>query len=89
MAPQESSADLAVVDALARLVLVARRAGLSIHVRGPQRLCRLAELAGLTDVLAGSEVCGQTEADEEPALGGGRVEAALLDEVVDVADPPA
>ena len=88
MASHESSADLAVVDALARLALVSRRAGLTVRVRGSERLCRLAELAGLTDVLAGSEVRGQAEADEEPACGGGRVEAALLDEVVDVADPP-
>lgn len=44
--------DLAVVDALARLQLVARRLGYSIRFCNPTpELCELLELAGLGDVV--------------------------------------
>ncbi len=45
--------DLALVDALARLQLVARRLGCSIALRDPStELCQLLELVGLTDLIA-------------------------------------
>jgi anti-anti-sigma regulatory factor len=46
------SMDLAIVDALARLQLAARRAGFDIRiVDPPERLLELIDLAGLRDVL--------------------------------------
>lgn len=76
-------ADLAIVDALARLQLAARRTGASVRLRGASpRLTEVLELAGLSDVLpcsgmSGAEVGGQAEALEEPRV----------QEVVDVRDP--
>lgn len=45
--------DLALVDALARVHLAARRAGSSLRVRNPDpELCELLELVGLADLVA-------------------------------------
>jgi anti-anti-sigma regulatory factor len=56
---------LATVDALARLVLAARRRGLELRVRNvPRELRELVELAGLTAVL-GVEPRRETEEGEE------------------------
>ncbi len=70
--------DLALVDALARLQLIARRRGWRLRARGvPDELLVLLELAGLADVLA-------VEARREPELG----EQLGVEEVVQPADPP-
>lgn len=75
--------DLALLDALARLQLAARRCGRSIRVRGPcPELCGLLDLVGLTDVIeaapaSGVEALGQAEGGEE--LG--------VEEVVQPHDP--
>ena len=76
-------ADLALVDALARLQLTARRLGCSIRLRNPGAdLLELLELVGLADLLAaaspsGLQCCGHAECGEQ------------LDEegVVDPGDP--
>lgn len=68
--------DLAVVDALARLVLVARRRGLRCELRTTDD--GLLRLTGLDTVLL--EPLRQPEAGEQ---------AASLEEVVQVDDPPA
>ena len=73
------SADLALVDALARLQLAARRHGLSVRVRdASEDLRALVELAGLAGVL-GIEPRGQPELREQ--LG--------VEEVLQRPDPPA
>ncbi len=75
------SADLALVDALARTALQARRRGARVVLVGAgPRLAGLLELAGLAGVLtpAGSQRGGQAEALEQPGV----------EEVVDVCDPP-
>lgn len=76
-------ADLATVDALARLRLAAKRAGLDLRlVCAGHRLGELLDLAGLDGVVltGGSdvEVVGEPEPGEEPGV----------EEVVDVSDPP-
>ena len=72
-------ADLALVDALARLQLAARRRDRRLCVRDPTAELRgLVELVGLTDAL-GVEPRGQPEVGE--VLGA--------DEVVQSRDPPA
>ncbi len=64
--------DLALVDALARLQLAARRLGCSLRLRHPgQELCELLDLVGLADVVAGRpglplEPGREAEGDEEP-----------------------
>lgn len=73
--------DLAVVDALARLKLAARRLGYSIRVRDPSvELAELLELVGLGLDL---EVIGETERREEvgveEAVERGDVAARHLD----------
>lgn len=76
--------DLALVDALARLALAARRLGWSIRLWGPdERLCELLDLAGLADVVrvAGSAL----QAGREPESG----EQLGVEEVVDGGDPSA
>jgi hypothetical protein len=71
--------DLALVDALARLQLAARRRGLRLRLRGAsEELRALLELVGLADVLA-------LEAPREPELG----EQLGVEEVVQPGDPPA
>ena len=61
-------ADLAIVDALARLQLVARRSGYRIDVSGaPSDLLELIELAGLSEVL-GVQTERQVE-EREQRLG--------------------
>jgi hypothetical protein len=71
--------DLALVDALARLQLVARGRGRRLCLRDPTaELCCLLSLVGLADAL-GVEPRRQAELGEE--LGG--------DEVVQPGDPPA
>jgi ABC-type transporter Mla MlaB component len=82
---QLTDADMATVDALARLALRARRLGCSISLRDPSsELCELVDLAGLRDVLprsAGSsvEVAGEPEQRKEPPG---------VEEERDPADPP-
>jgi hypothetical protein len=77
--------DLALLDALARLQLAARRCGRSIRLRGPcPELCELLELVGLTDVIeaaptSGGEAVGQADGGEQ--LG--------VEEVVQPRDPSA
>ena len=52
MPPHDRSLDLAVVDALARLQLVVRRAGLVLRVHSAdERLRELVQLAGLAAVV--------------------------------------
>jgi hypothetical protein len=58
-------ADLCLVDALARLALAARRAGLSVEVTAPPDVAELIELAGLAEAL-GLEPRRQPEEREEP-----------------------
>ena len=82
---QLTEADMATVDALARIALRARRLGCAISLRDPpSRLCELVAFAGLGDVLpralaSGVEVVGEPEQREE-ALG--------VEEERDPADPP-
>jgi hypothetical protein len=77
--------DLAVVNALARLQLAARRLGCSLRVVGGcPRLLELLELAGLRELLSGDEDLGvemgrQTEEAEQ----------AGVEEVVEPGDPVA
>ena len=65
-------ADMATVDALARLALRARRMGCAVTLRDPStELLELVGLAGLGEVLpcapvSGLEVIGQAEEREEP-----------------------
>jgi len=78
--------DVTAVGALARLELVARRAGRAIILRDPgPQLLALLELCGLTGTVGAApdpssvEAPGQSEEREEP--GG-------VEERVDPADPP-
>ncbi len=74
---------LAVVDALARLQLAARRWGCSIRVRGAQDdLLGLIDLVGLKAVLTGPS--GGVRAGEAEGL-----EQLQVEEVVVADDPPA
>jgi ABC-type transporter Mla MlaB component len=67
-----ADADMATVDALARLALRARRMGCAVSLRAPStELLDLVGLAGLGEVLpcapgSGVEVIGQAEEREEP-----------------------
>ena len=67
-----ADADIATVDALARLALGARRMGCAVTLRDPStELLELVGLAGLGEVLpcapaSGLEVIGQPEEREEP-----------------------
>ena len=67
-----ADADMATVDALARLALRARRMGCAVTLRDPStELLELVGLAGLDEVLpcapvSGVEVIGQPEEREEP-----------------------
>ena len=67
-----ADADMATVDALARLALRARRMGCAVNLRDPStELLELLGLAGLGAVLpcapvSGVEVIGQSEEREEP-----------------------
>ena len=67
-----ADADMATVDALARLALRARRMGCAVTLRDPStELLELVGLAGLGEVLpcapaSGLEVIGQPEEREEP-----------------------
>jgi STAS domain len=67
-----TDADLATVDALARLQLAARRLGTRLELRdAPRELRELLDLAGLADVVRCPEplpveVGGQAEQREEP-----------------------
>jgi hypothetical protein len=77
--PNAGRADLSLIDALARLQLVAQRMGWSLRVRGPSAQLRaLIDFVGLAGVLA-LEPGGEAEVGEE--LG--------VEEVVDPRDPPA
>jgi ABC-type transporter Mla MlaB component len=67
-----ADADMATVDALARLALRARRMGCAVTLRDPStELLELVGLAGLGEVLpcapdSGVEVIGQSEERKEP-----------------------
>ena len=67
-----ADADMATVDALARLALRARRMGCAVSLRDPStEILELVGLAGLGEVLpcapgSGLEVVGQSEEREEP-----------------------
>ena len=67
-----ADADMATVDALARLALRARRMGCAVSLRDPStELLELVGLAGLGEVLpcapgSGVEMIGQSEEREEP-----------------------
>jgi hypothetical protein len=75
--------DLALVDALARLQLAARRHGRSLQLREPcQEVCELLDLVGLADVIVGPPGSG-LEAERE-AEGG---EQLGVQEVVQPRDP--
>jgi len=72
--------DMAMVDALARLALEARRAGLGLRLaRAPRELRELIALAGLEGALC-LEPCGHAE-EREQAIG--------VEEERQLADPPA
>jgi hypothetical protein len=80
----QGPADLATVDALARLRLAGKRVGLDIRLGRPdQALGELLTLTGLDGALVAGgsvvEVVGQAEAGEQPGV----------EEVVDVGDPTA
>ena len=72
------SPDLGLVDALARLQLMARRRGCSIQLRPCDELRELLLLVGLSEVLS---VEPQRETEEGIELG--------VEEVVQPGDPPA
>lgn len=73
------SADLVVVDGLARLQLAARRLGCSIRLQDAcPELRALVDLVGLADVLR-VEVVGEAEGGEQ----------LRIQEVVQPGDPPA
>ena len=75
--------DLAVVDALARLQLAARRVGCSIGLRNPSaELCALLDLVGLADVVA--EVAALPLEARREAEGGKQLG---VEEVVQPGDP--
>ena len=73
---ETTSADLGLVDALARLQLEARRVGCSIRVQPCDRLRELLELVGLCDALA---LEPRRKAEERIQLG--------VQEVVQPGDP--
>lgn len=75
---ETTSPDLALVDALARVQLMARRRGCSIQVRPCEELRDLLLFVGLADVLA---VEPGRQAEEGVELG--------VEEVVQPDDPPA
>jgi len=81
-----TDADLATIEALARIQLIARRLGITVELRGaPSELRELLSLAGLEEVLRCSEplaVKPRGEAEEREELRG-------LEEKGDAADPPA
>ncbi|RKQ91129.1 STAS domain-containing protein [Solirubrobacter pauli] len=73
-----TSPDLALVEALARMQLRARRRGERVRLRNvPDELRGLLELVGLADVLA-------VEPEREPELR----EQLRVDEVMQPGDPP-
>jgi hypothetical protein len=75
-----SAPDLALVAALARLALHARRSAGALTVHGGDDLTDLLRLAGLSEVLG----AGSAEADRQAVL----LEDLGAEEVVDVGDPP-
>jgi hypothetical protein len=75
---QTTAPDLDLVDALARLQLLARRRGWSIHLRPCDELRELVQFVGLADVLS---VEPRREIEEGIQLG--------VEEVVQPGDPPA
>ncbi|MGQ0616623.1 MAG: STAS domain-containing protein [Acidimicrobiia bacterium] len=80
--------DLAVVEALARLQMKARRSGFTLRLREPSaELARLLDLVGLADVVGGASPSG-IEAGGK-AEGGEEVEVHEIEEVVVPDDPVA
>ena len=77
--------DLAIVDALARLQLAARRYGCALRLRGAEdALLGLIDLVGLRNVLTGAPPSGCECAGEAE-----RLEQLQVEEVVVADDPPA
>jgi hypothetical protein len=75
--------DLALVDALARLQLAARRLGCSVRLRDPcEQLRELLDLAGLADILPDAAAL-PLEARRQPEGG----EQLGVEEVVQPEDP--
>ena len=72
------SPDLELVDALARLQLLARRRGVSLQLRPCEELRELLHFVGLTDVLS---LEPRRQAEQRVQLG--------IEEVVQPGDPPA
>jgi STAS domain len=80
---ERSRFDLALVDAIARLELAARRRGCSVRVVDPSgELLALLELVGLAGVLGASAL--GVEVGREPEGG----EQLGVEEVVEPGDPP-
>jgi anti-anti-sigma factor len=79
-----TQSDVAVVDALCRMRLVARRHGCQLRLRNAsQGLLELISLIGLSDVMPGVDSGGEVEGQSEQREHPGRVE-----EECDPADPP-
>jgi hypothetical protein len=77
--------DLAIVDALARLQLAARRLGCSVRVLGARAdLLELLDLAGLRELLTGEQASG-VEVGRQSEGG----EQVGVEEVVEPGDPVA
>lgn len=82
----DDAVDVGLVDALARLALLARRRGTGLELHAPAPTLRhLAELLGLCEALglAAAAGSGQVHGEAEPAED---LPAELLEEVVDVPD---
>ena len=76
---------LATVDAVLRLHLAVRRAGGRLAVRGATaELAELMSLVGLDPMLLLDPQCGSGEPQGQSEAG----EQLLVEEVVDVGDPP-
>ena len=90
--PVPERKDMGTVDALARLALSARRAGVELRVVGLcRRMTELVELAGLTDVLVGPSPAALAAVGPSVDVGGEAelLEQGCVEEVVEPDDPVA